>query len=777
MATITLDEVKTTTIVSKTEMYDPDVMDALLTDKSFSHKVLRALGEYRKNRKGGNKVPVIYTLGKGHEESKLGRLFPQNSAGLGVFPRDIRNPLLERFYFDVDIENAHYNLMLKIAADNGWEHKAMKQYVENREAELLKVSKDRRIAKTSFLKAAFGGNTKLWNEHVEDCGLPDGDITLLKSIESEVKRISENLYNSKPEFHKYFKKKNSPQFSLLALILQTEERKCLMVMDKFLSSKARSLDILIHDGGCVRKLPEEETFPQELLTGMEESIKQVLDYKVRIIVKPFEHDFVVPEQNLLDPRILISDKYAAQKFIEICGDDILYSQGSIHIYDPNTGIWSHDEHILRSKILQTKNKLVFKQLNALGGVMVHDYSGSVKNIDKLVKILPSAMSEYPLRCNNEFFENGKEASFKKILFLNGIYDFETNTLFPFNRNIVFTANVPLIFTPERVKEDTDYIFNTLFRAPFKNTTNADIFLHYLMRGFIGDYRNKKFLAMIGMADTGKGVLTTAFQKWFGKVVAQFPANSLLLRQNTDPLRDLGFLLEYADCRLLFSSEVKPGQNLSTELMKSIVSGGDTLIGRKLYKNEEQFINRAKLCMMCNDFPGIAPADPQISDRIIPINYDFSFKTEVRDMSYEKLADPLIKNTLTHGDSAQKYGMAMVHIFIECYTNWIKDGGKEPKLSVEIMETKEDIVPKDELSDALHDKYIFTKNENDLVKFQDVFEFITETKKLTYSKNYLARVLTQMKSGVKNTREGMKVLRCRTGMRISPEWRESKDEYE
>jgi hypothetical protein len=779
MATITLDEVKTTYVVAKTEMYDPDVMDAILMDKSFSHKSLRALAEYRKNRKAGNKVSVTYGLGKGYDESKLGRLYPINNVGLQGFPRDIRSPLLEKFYFDVDIENAHYNLMLKMSEKKGYVCTSIRQYVENREAELLKLSKDRRVAKTSFLKVAFGGNVKLYNDQYEDVGLPEGDTTLLRAIEKEVKNIADNVYNANPDFHKLVKKKTNPQFSLFALILQTEERKCLMAMDKFLTTKHRSMDIFIHDGGCVRKLPDEDVFPQELLSGMEGAVLSLLDYKVKIIVKPFQHDFVIPDQNLLDPSVLINDAYASHRFIELCGDNILFALERIFLYNTTTGIWSCKEAELKSAIAGSKSRLVFKQLTSLGTVMTYDYSGSVKNVDKLVTMLPSILkSAYPEKCNDAFLEDGKEKALNKILFKNGIYNFQTNVLIPFDRSIVFTAGVPLMFVENVVKEDRDFVFNTLFRNPFRNITNADIFLHHLMRGMIGDYRSKKFLAMVGRKDTSKGVLTTAFQSWFGGIIGIFGANSLLFRQNTDPLKDLAFLMPVADCRLIFSSEVKPGQTLSTELVKGISSGGDTLIGRRLYQNEEHFVNRAKVVMMCNDFPKVSPPDPDIGGRLVPIHYDFSFQDVVTDSFHEKQSDPTLKPKFTTGDGVQQYGMAMFHIFIETYKAWSDRDFKEPKLSQEIEAFKNELVPKDELKEAINEKYIVTKDENDCVPFADIFNYLTIEKKLTYSKTYIGRELTNMRVGIKEKKVKRKLVSFRTHIKIDPEWvKEEEQEME
>ena len=138
--------------IVKEELYDPDVMEALLRDtKSFSKSDLNKLKTYKKNRKYGNSVEVIYHYGKGWEKFQLGRLYTKNNNGLQSFPRDLRNPLLEKYYFDLDAENAHMNLMLKLGEDWNVNVDNIKYYCDNRNKCLEKLSSTRQIAKTAFL--------------------------------------------------------------------------------------------------------------------------------------------------------------------------------------------------------------------------------------------------------------------------------------------------------------------------------------------------------------------------------------------------------------------------------------------------------------------------------------------------------------------------------------------------------------------------------------------------------------------------------------------------
>ena len=77
----------------------------------------------------------------------------------------------------------------------------------------------------------------------------------------------------------------------MAYILQTEERKCLLAMDRAFGRRGRSLDVLIHDGGLVRKRDGESALPTSLLREVERDVKTDTGYTISLIVKPLETTF------------------------------------------------------------------------------------------------------------------------------------------------------------------------------------------------------------------------------------------------------------------------------------------------------------------------------------------------------------------------------------------------------------------------------------------------------------------------------------------------------
>ena len=291
-----------TQIITKREKFDEDVMKPLLTDPRFNKNDLKRLSQYNKHRISGSEINVSYKFGGGCEEYELGRLFPEDGIGLQSFRFDLRNPLAQKFYWDTDVENAHFRIALKFCVDYGIIHDKLKYYVDHRDECLAMVSNKRKKAKTEFLKVLYGGDIKLYSLLYDNEA--DGNITregfvFLKEIEKEVKNLMLMIWTKNSHLHelkigqekKKISKKPNPQASLMSLIFQTEERKILLVWDKFLQEKGRYMAVYIHDGGLVEKLEGETKFPEELLLEGSLRIKEELNYDLILTQKEIKHEW------------------------------------------------------------------------------------------------------------------------------------------------------------------------------------------------------------------------------------------------------------------------------------------------------------------------------------------------------------------------------------------------------------------------------------------------------------------------------------------------------
>ena len=721
-------ETHTTTVVNtdihivKSELYDANVIDCLLRDTaSFSKRDLTRLSLYKKGRKHGNKVEVVYHYGKGCEKDRLGRLYVKNGQGLQAFPFDMRNPLLEKHYWDIDMENCHYHLLAKLADSWGLKTEAIRQYINNRNEELQKVSSNRRSAKTTFLKIAYGGNIKLYNEYYNDVGLSDdADLTLVRKIEKEMASIVDMCWAKYSQYHKLVKSKTNPKFSLFALILQTEECKCLLAIDEFMKSKNRNVDVFIHDGCEVRKLENEIVFPEELLRGAEVYVKEITGYDVRIINKPFSHNFIAPDAPScveVSPSVIIDDSFAAKKFTELMGEHIILDSGTVWIFD--NGLWSNEESIIQRVITNCGSKLVFAQ-----GDKLYNYSGSVKNTKNLMVKLPDVMNSY-----DGWFNERVHSDIGKLLFPNGIYDFKTGEFKQeFDSNIVFTGRMPRNF-PLKNQALVDEIRRISFDEAFSNDDNRNTMLHSLMRAFIGDTLRKKFIIGTGFRNSGKGMIATLLRSALGMLYSDYNGNCLLYNSgNGDSAREYGWLKANVKTRIAIGSEIKmKGKeitpNIDGVLIKTLSSGVDALKMRGVYEKESSIINKATFFMFAQDIPNITPPDESIQGRIIPVEWSYSYVDDPIH-PYQRKAD----YSLAERYSQSSYGDAFFWLMVEEYEKWRATGFVEPKLTQIILQNREDFASTVDYAEILKDSgYEITCNSEDFIFFSELYPLFEGTK--------------------------------------------------
>lgn len=721
--TTTLAIENTGRVWKKTERYDADVMHSILNDtKDFARPVLTNLSLYQKGRKSSSYRDVIYEFAKeAHAKHQVGRLYVKHMSGLQGFPFDVRNPLLDKFYWDCDMENAHYWFLAQMGEKWGMKTDAIRQYVSNRDEELAKVSPVRRIAKTTFLKVAYGGDIKLYHEFYEDADVPEeADRTLLKKIETEVGQIAERCWEKYVSLRNLAKKTNKV-YSLLSLVLQTEERKCLLAIDDYMASQRREVGVYIHDGCGILRKDDEKAFPEELLRGAEAYVKEKEGWDIHLVAKRFKHDYVAKKTtDLLAPDVLVSDLYAARVFVALMGDYLVYD-AEVWCFNEETGIWGSDVAHIERVIAHQGKKLVFKQ-ETPKGIRTYDYSGSVKNVALLIKSLHRVLPK-----RDGFFKERVNSDIGKLLFKDGIYDFKTATFTKgFDPNIVFLYSCPRNF-PMRDQVKIDFINHTTFDDPFADKDNSNILKHNLMRASIGDYIRKTLVAGIGKKNSSKSITIILTRTAFGSGLVQtFNGNSLLAKgYDMESARELTWLVDVAKGRFAFGSEVRVSTDekrkvvFDGNLIKSIVSGGDDLKGRKLKENEVSIINKASFFLFANDLPTFSPMTSDLAERIHPVNWSYSYvaPNDV-EFPFHKPYNPALNSLY----STAEYGDAFIWIMIDEYEKWRADGFAELKMPT-IKEGRNDLMPVKELEKEILEGYDITGNVFDKEPFKEIADFL------------------------------------------------------
>lgn len=285
--------------VTKTEEFDVDFARQLIDDKNIPKDEREKLRKYVKNRSAGNKHETTYKLGRHLKHEFLGRLCALRGESLQGMSKDIRNALGGAFYWDLDFVNAQPTLLAQYAEKKGWKCDAVKAYTERREELLSEICEalqcERWYAKEKVIKLVFGAGSG------ELEGMPK---FFVDEFYPELRNIMRNSWEHNKARLKWLEKQPNHVGKAMADVLQTEERTCLLALDRSLSRRGRSLDIFIHDGGLVKKKDKETSFPVTLLREVEADIEKDTGYKVRLEVKSMKTTFTKQDKE---------DDYEAKK--------------------------------------------------------------------------------------------------------------------------------------------------------------------------------------------------------------------------------------------------------------------------------------------------------------------------------------------------------------------------------------------------------------------------------------------------------------------------------
>jgi hypothetical protein len=747
--------------IVKVEYFDPDMMVDISNDKiSFSKSIRKRLSEYRDKRLHGNKVEVVYHFAKGCEVLQLGRLYVKNNIGLQNFPQDIRNSLINKFYFDIDMENCHYNIMAHLGKKWNINVDNIKYYCKNRNKCLEKLSNDRNISKIAYLKIAYGGNIKEFNPYLpDDLSQPNGDLSQLKEVERETKLLVEKCFQKYQDFHEIVKDKKNPKTSLFSLILQTEERKCLLALDEFFKNNGRSPDILIHDGIEVRKLENEKVFPEELLRLGEIYIKEKTGYTMKLVCKPFNKLYKFTKE----PKIKITDDYACKVFVKLMDKNICKDNNLVYYFDDRTGLWSYKDENFIYYATKFQEELTFLTNN---DKEIY-YGANYKNLNNMRKFLEANLN------NSNYISNNIDTSIGKLLFDNGIYDFETkNFIKGFDYKIIFLNKIYRNY--ENVNNNLiNEVNHILFEMPFENVDKKCCNNHYCNSGdylkkvltmsLFGDYKRKKCYFGTGRTNSGKGLLCQAFRNAFDGFVDEFNANNLCFNNNScDEAKKLAWIKDFYGKRLVFSNEIRiDSKGFDGNLIKTIVSGGDKLKIRGNFEDQNDFINKSTLFMLSNDIPTISPCDDAVVLRCKCFKYNVSFVEKPREF-FEKQADSNVKNKFC----LNEYKNALVQLIINTYNELSNNekslGGyiEEPKCV--LLESKNRVVSeKETFMNFILEKYEITNKDGDFVPCGDIIHYINNICEMNLSFKLIGNFLNEiLLLPTKNVNH----IKCRNGIK-------------
>lgn len=245
---------------------------------------------------------VEYSLSSASEAGRLGfgRLYASHVSSLERIPRKVRGTIAGEYYHDLDIVNCHPVLLLQLAERlSGLPVTRLRHLVEHRDDALKTIAADRTAAKEQALAALYGAAV---NSPVL-CGLSQE----ARGIGSRLQKHADwaPLFASCAT-HEQPGAAGSPgnvAGRFLALVLQTEDRRCMLAMKDALERRSWSVDVLAYDGVMVRRR-RGHACDGDLLRGVERDVFTATGYRVALVEKPMESFDVA---DAADPAASVAD--------------------------------------------------------------------------------------------------------------------------------------------------------------------------------------------------------------------------------------------------------------------------------------------------------------------------------------------------------------------------------------------------------------------------------------------------------------------------------------
>lgn len=679
------------------------------------------------------KINITYRLSS-HKAGEMGygRYYGQKGS-LEAIDKDIRGTLCSEYYTDIDIVNCHPVLMVQLSKRFGIDMPGYSYYNEHRDELIDTLSKQHNCFPSSIkdvpIRIAYGGAIKYENENEISSiqnkpvivNYKNVKIDLWTTMQNDIKRLVEKLINSNEYTALYAfctkQKSSNIKGTFLSYILQTYERKCLEAMVTYFNNEKLSVDVLCYDGCMVRS----KTISDDILVGAENAVKEATDFDIKLKTKELigidEKELnECDEDGILAENIIIDDKYASEALIKMLDGNIVKEDGIVYVYNEDIGMWENHEDVLHATIAKYADKLIFKQKKA-DAIKTNSFGGSWKSVTAIANYIKTILPE------SKYISENSSKSLKYILFADGIYDIANRTFsHDFDREKVFTSRICDSFYADRNSTIETELNKSLFVNPFTNADVGEYIKFIIARAIAGHIEDKKFYAVLGLPNCGKGTITIGLNHAFGAYVGEWNIDNVKYnpKSGTDEAKKLSWLVPMRKVRCAFSNESRMDRfNLDGNLIKKLASGGDGICMRQNFKDESIHVLPTTFFYFGNDIATISPMDKAIETRMRFIRFVKTFVDKPFEECgpLEMPADATIKEKL----KTREYRNALFWLIMEAYRANYKDMAEPIDV---IEETAENVIVEEkEMKKILEEEYEFTANEDDCVPSRELINYL------------------------------------------------------
>ncbi len=671
-----------------------------------------------------------------------GRMYLDKCYGYQSMMREYRHTLCKDEYYDIDIKNCHPVLLVQYCEKNNIKCDCLAEYVEKREKF------------NEYLKKYYNMDAKKFSLFMMNgCPLFDRfkKDKKLSSLYNEIKKIHDKIYELNKEIAEYVenKKDDNIKGSCCAYLLQEIENEILMKAYEFFKKKKFEIGSLCFDGLMIKK---NKLINLSILKELKEYIRDKINYGVDFVIKEMNQGYDITDEDLKEMEIedeknkeneyiIETDNEGSLLILEKLKNNVKKSKGRFFIKKfENCNIYKEDNtnsfQETKDYILNFILNLDIKKINEKGNLRV--YSQDIIGASSLLRAVMSKIEEDDL-----FIKKMWESNLYKLCFINGYYDFKSNTFKDYDDD----TYTPIYINYEYKKADEDKkkeIYDKILNPIFPNETQRNYVLYWLSRGMAGCYTDKTWACGLGLRDSGKGVITELILETLESYAGTFSADEFTIsKSHGDDARRKAFLLPFEFRRLNMSNELKTIEGdgkqviFDGNLIKTASSGGDEIQARPLFRNTTTIRSQGRFICFLNEDVKCYPDD--CNEKLDIFMFENVFKKCITEED-EKInnrggmkilkADDNIKFLIKNKD----YKLAMLEILIESFSFNILE---RPPC---VLNNKLDVVDKDEnIEMKLKDYVEITDDKEDIILISEVNKHLKQYFKLSQIKTNLAKM--------------------------------------
>ena len=282
---------------------------------------------------------------------------------------------------------------------------------------------------------------------------------------------------------------------------------------------------------------------------------------------------------------------------------------------------------------------------------------------KTVKFKESLMKDCREFFFDEEFVKKLDANKDIIAFNNGVLDLVTFEFRDGKPEDYMSFSTGVDYDPEKKYYDYESWpeVDTFIKQVLPDPEVRDYFMKHIATNLIGGNPAQKFHVMTGSGSNGKSMITNLASTALGDYACTVPITLFTQKRgsasaaNPETIRLKGR-------RMVTMQEPDEAVALNTGLMK-LVSSGEKMYARDLFKSGVEFEVQAKFHLACNDKPKINTTDGGTWRRLVVINFTSKFVAKPSDKNEFPL-DESIQHKVVSKKWAVPFLNYMVHILKE-----------------------------------------------------------------------------------------------------------------